>query len=573
MLLISDFNLQNLVALLTRHESELGSPCRLAPSGQVSQTLLVADSPVWQPAPQICLVWTRPESVLPSFQRVLAGHPVSLGELDRDVDEFVHCLSQAARRVPILLVPTWSLPPYHLGHGLLDTHRTEGPARLLMQANLRLLAALDAEPSVHPLHADRWLHFAGKDSFSPRLWYGAKIPFNNEVFKFAATDMLAAVRGLRGRARKLVLLDLDDTLWGGVVGDVGWENLVLGGHDPAGEALVDFQHALKALSRQGVALGILSKNQEHVALEAIRLHPEMVLRVDDFAGWRINWDDKAKNLAALVRELNLGTDSVVFIDDSPAERARVREAFPDVLVPEWPQDKRFYAQSLLALDCFQKPSLSEEDRQRAQMYADDRRRTEVRNSLTSLDEWLATLRLSVTAQPLGRVDLTRITQLLNKTNQMNLSTRRLTEQELLTWTSCSGRSLLGLRVADRFGDYGLAGILGLETDDSHTARIVDFVLSCRVMGRCVEETMLHLAVEWARAQKLTLVQAQYQSTAKNRPCLDFFQRSGFVEPAPNIFSWDARQSYALPQHIHFSLATGNSAPVNSVPAGIQPQPA
>ena len=333
MLLVSDFNLQNFTSLLARYRDELGDAHTIAPLGQVTQVLLDGESALWLPPPHECIVWTRPEAILPAFKRVMEGHPIDLYELDQDVDSFAHSLLAAAARVPMLLVVTWSLPPIHAGHGLLDLHVQDGASRLLMRANLRLLSALDAAPSVFALNADRWLSLAGPEAHSPRLWYGAKIPFGNAVFKFAAADVCSAVRGIRGRYRKLILLDLDDTLWGGIVGDVGWQGVVLGGHDPAGEALVDFQRELKTLSRRGVALGILSKNQEAVALEAIRRHPEMVLHLEDFAGWRINWEDKAKNLEELVRELNLGIESVVFIDDNPAERARIREAFPNVLVP------------------------------------------------------------------------------------------------------------------------------------------------------------------------------------------------------------------------------------------------
>jgi FkbH-like protein len=170
----------------------------------------------------------------------------------------------------------------------------------------------------------------------------------------------------------------------------------------------------------------------------------MVLRLDDFAGWRINWSDKAQNLADLVRELNLGLDSVVFIDDHPVERARVREALPEVLVPEWPEDKRLYVQALLGLDCFDKPALTDEDRQRTQMYVQERKRTEARSSVGSMDEWLASLNMVVTVYPLDQGNLARVAQLLNKTNQMNLSTRRLSEPELLAWASGETSSLLGL---------------------------------------------------------------------------------------------------------------------------------
>jgi HAD superfamily phosphatase (TIGR01681 family) len=200
-------------------------------------------------------------------------------------------------------------------------------------------------------------------------------------------------QGITGGARKLVILDLDDTLWGGVVGDIGWSNLRLGGHDPVGEAYRDFQLALKALTRRGILLAVASKNEERTALEAITSQPEMVLSLDDFAGWRINWNDKVQNIIALASDLNLGLEAAVFIDDNPAERARVREALPSLLVPEWPKSPLNYVAALGALDCFDAPFVSAEDRQRTAMYVSERKRKQLQDDVPSLETWLSILEL------------------------------------------------------------------------------------------------------------------------------------------------------------------------------------
>src|SRR5207249_4608997 len=189
------------------------------------------------------------------------------------------------------------------------------------------------------------------------------------VLQEAARDIKGAVQAIRGESRKLLVLDLDDTLWGGSVGEIGWQNIKLGGHDAVGEAYVDFQRVLKSLLNRGNLLAIVSKNQESVALAALENHPEMVLRPGDFAGWRINWRDKAENIVELVSELNVGLQSVVFIDDNPAERALVAEALPEVLVPQWPESPLLYSAALHDLRCFDRPCLTDEDLTRSQMYA------------------------------------------------------------------------------------------------------------------------------------------------------------------------------------------------------------
>jgi FkbH-like protein len=232
---------------------------------------------------------------------------------------------------------------------------------------------------------------------------------------------------------KLLVLDLDGTLWGGTVGDDGWRNLRVGGHDPIGEAYRDFQAALLALSKRGALLGIVSKNDEHIALEALYSHPEMILRAECFAGWRINWEDKARNIVDLAEELNLGLDSGVFIDDNPVERDRIRHALPAVLVPEWPASPASYCLALAAMDCFDAPVVSVEDRHRTVMYMAERERKQSLEEAPGLEQWLAGLGLTMDVELLSETNLPRAVQLLNKTNQLNLSTRRLSAREFLAW--------------------------------------------------------------------------------------------------------------------------------------------
>jgi len=542
-LLISDFNISALAGYL-RNESQLGGlEVVVAPFAQVLPTLLSKDLAVWHNRPDFAVVWTMPESAIGAFQHTLDYRPVPLTDILAEVDHFAACLLNIRDLVKFVFVPTWVLRAPHRGLGMVDMRNEAGLAPTLMRMNLRLAESLQQAPNFFLLDGQRWITAAGKAAFSPKLWYLGKTPFSNDIFKEATADIASCLSGLAGQARKLVLVDLDDTLWGGVVGDIGWQNVRLGGHDFAGEAFVDFQRELKALTNRGVLLGIVSKNQEAVAVEAIRNHPEMVLKPEDFVGWKINWEDKAQNIAELVAELNLGLQSVVFIDDNPLERARVREALPEVLVPDWPEDCMLYKSALLGLRCFDVPAISQEDQARTKMYLSDRERRDLRKQVGDVNEWLKSLEMRVQVEELNPAGLQRTVQLLNKTNQMNLSTRRMTDSELLAWTGQPGHKLWTFRVSDRLGDSGLTGILSLEMDSSK-ARIVDFVLSCRVMGRKVEETMLHVAVHHARTAGATEIIAEYKPTAKNKPCQEFFRKSGFTIGQPeNLFCWDARQEY------------------------------
>ncbi len=555
--LISDFNLQNF-ANYVANDPELPALKTVAtPFGQPISTLIAENLPCWQYSPDVAVVWTQPQSVISDFNAALRYEQISLQQVLAQVDEYSSLLINMSKRVRHAFVPTWVLPSYRSVFGALDMQNVIGLTNTLMRMNLRLVDNLTPARNIHVLNTQRWTETMGRHAFSPKLWYLGKFLFHNEVFKEAARDIKAALRGILGYARKLIIVDLDDTLWGGIVGDAGWENLILGGHHHLGEAYVDFQQALKSMKNRGIILAIVSKNEEKVALEAFGRHPEMILKIEDFAGWRINWQDKVKNILELMTELNLGPQSIVFIDDNPVERARVRESLPEVLVPDWPKDPLLYPAALLDLRCFELSSLSHEDLTRTTMYLSESKRQELKNSVGSLAEWLKRLAVRVRIEELRPSNLQRATQLLNKTNQMNLSTRRLSEAELMAWAELKDHRLWTLRVSDSFGDAGLTGIVSLKIQDNG-AQIVDFILSCRVLGRNIEETMLATAIHHARALGIEDIYARYLSTSKNMPCLDFFKSlSPRFRPSEDCFILDKEALFPFPEHIELDWAEQN----------------
>jgi FkbH-like protein len=528
-LLVADFSIQELAQHL-RYPDPLGPTldAEVAPFDQVVPTLLAIDGWVTDKHVDFAVIWLRPEGI-GSFRRLRLGESVPLEEILAEVDAFAERLRKAAASVPHVFVASFARQPDVRGLGMIDL-RPGGITHALLRMNERLAEAVAPTSNVYVLDAQRWIDAAGRNAVDDKLWYLAKVGYSPEVLAEAARDVRAGLRGALGGAKKLIVLDLDETLWGGILGDVGWEGLRLGGHDAVGEAYVDFQRELKALSRRGILLAIVSKNTESVALEALEKHPEMVLRREDFCAIRINWRDKAANVAELATALNLGLQSMVFIDDNPAERARVHESIPEVFVPDWPKEPFAYAHALRALRCFDVPAVSREDAARTALYASEHAREELRAKVGSLDEWLGSLGLVLRFAPLGDENLTRTSQLLNKTNQMNLATRRLAEAELRAWANAPGHEVWALSVSDRIGDSGLTGILSLELDGD-TLRIADFILSCRVMGRRIEEAMAAAAVSRARALGARAVEAAFRETSKNKPCREFWEQSGFAHDA------------------------------------------
>ncbi|TKJ17318.1 FkbH-like protein [Candidatus Woesearchaeota archaeon B3_Woes] len=547
-LLVSDFNIQNLAGYLKGENDSLIIDVEVAPYDQVIQTLMQYNNSTENKKDMI-IVWTQPESIITSFKEIIEFEKASLKKIIKEVDDYSSILIEASKKTKTMFVPLWIVPSYNRGHGMIDIKNEFGISNVLRHMNMRLIENLKNNSNIFILDSQRWISLVGKQAFSSKLYYMGKIPFNNDVFKEASKDIKSALDGINGFARKLIVVDLDDTLWGGIVGDVGWENLKLGGHDPHGESFVDFQNALKSFSKRGIILGIVSKNEENIAIEAIKKHPEMVLKLDDFAGWKINWQDKAKNIMELTSELNLGLQSVVFIDDNPVERARVREALPDVFVPEWPEDKMLYKSFLLNLRCFDAPLLSEEDVKRTKMYVAERKRENMKESFISIDKWLKSIDMRISVNELSKENIQRTTQLINKTNQMNLTTRRMTESELSDWVKQENNKLLTFSVSDKFGDSGLTGIISIEIEKD-VGKIVDFVLSCRVLGRKVEETMLHQLIKYAKDMGLKEIKAKYIPTEKNKPCLGFWKKSGFdYNEKKNTFKWKIDKDFPLPNCI------------------------
>ena len=429
--IIADFTASGLSPLLKRGR-EICFESVAAPYDNVEVTLLDDEAACWSSEPHVAVVWTRPEGAVKSFANY-CGLDGAIPALLSEVDAYCEKLKLTAERVQLLIVPSWVTPAFDRGVGALNLDLARGVGYALLKMNLRLIEQLSSCDNALVLDASRWIALAGSDAQNPKYWYLGKIAFSPKAMQLAADDIHAAAQAFFGLTRKALVLDLDDTLWGGVVGDVGWQNLDLGGHSPNGEALVDFQKTLKKLASRGTILAICSKNTESVALEALDQNPNMVLQRDDFAAWRINWDDKAQNIRDIANELNLGLNSVVFIDDNPVERERVRTALPEVLVPDWPTSKMLYVKTLKELNCFDQCYANAEDVARNEMYVAERKRRDSANQVQSVNDYLRSLKLVVETEPISESNLKRVAQLLNKTNQMNLRTRRLTEKEFSQW--------------------------------------------------------------------------------------------------------------------------------------------
>jgi len=436
-------------------------------------------------------------------------------------------------------------------YGRLSWSLPGGRSRLLQRINVGLWDAIEHESDVAVVDVDQVAGYYGKASWhDPALWHTARQYPTVDAIPALLRQDVAVLKSLWGLNAKCLVLDLDGTLWGGVIGEDGLGGIELGGTG-SGEAYADFQRYLRSLQHRGVVLAVCSKNNPDDALQVFRAHPEMVLTEADIALFEIGWLPKDEGLRRVAATLNIGLDSIVFVDDSPQERAWVRQRLPEVMVPEMPTDPARYAAALADGLYFESLRVTDEDKQRTRTYQSNAERAKLETSSASIDGFLESLHMSVDLRPFEEIDLPRIVQLINKTNQFNLTSKRRSESEIRELMRCPHVYSQSMRLADRFGDNGLTGVMiGIE---EHGAFHIDtWLLSCRVMGRRVEEVMLHSLVRRARERQVSAVVGDCILTAKNAPVHDLYDRLGFERSEQRVngdrtYRWSlAKEEWELP---------------------------
>lgn len=383
-------------------------------------------------------------------------------------------------------------------------------------------------PNIHIFDTNKLMHFFGESRVRDlRGLHAFDIPFTQEFTAALAEEWFAYIRALLGKSKKCIVLDLDNTLWGGVVGEVGPRGIDLGPEYP-GNAYVNFQHTLLDFYNRGVLLAIASKNNPEDVREVFEKNPSMVLKESHFAAVRANWDDKTANLLAIAKELNIGTDSMVFLDDDPLNRRLVATQIPEAAVPEFSVPPEEYSRILYSLNLFHQFSLTKEDKQKGKMYADERKREKVREAAKDVRHYIAELGITVRVGINGEDLIPRLSQLTLKTNQYNLTTKRYSENEIRKLMQ-SGALVFSGTVSDIFGDYGTVIMAIIAHDPAKNEALIDtFLMSCRVMGREIERAFMDYIVTKLYERRIAVLHATYIPTPKNKPASAFLGSYGFI---------------------------------------------
>ena len=388
-------------------------------------------------------------------------------------------------------------------------------------------------------------------------WQWAKLPFSQHLVPVYADYVTRYLGALRGRSRKCLVLDLDNTLWGGVIGDDGLEGIKLGQGSPLGEAYLSIQKMALDLRRRGVVLGVCSKNDESTARLPFRNHPEMLLKQAHIAAFVANWNDKASNLEAIAHALSLTPDALVFLDDNPAERNIIRRELPAVAVPEVPSDEpAIWPLIISAAGYFEAVQFTSSDLQRAEQYKDNAKRSELLAHSRDLKGYLKDLDMQMEVTSFVPSHVPRITQLINKSNQFNLTTRRYTDEQVKGMEHDPGISCFAARLTDKFGDNGIISIIICKEREADWY-IDTWLMSCRVLGRQLEQAFLnHVAQRAVQAQKRHLI-GHYIATSKNKMVESHYEKLGFLRArcesdVETIWTLDLRRfrPFDVPIHSH-----------------------
>lgn len=425
----------------------------------------------------------------------------------------------------LCIVQSLAIPPFSLTgnldaqlEGMLRREITEFNRRMIQSVRDSSDVLLDVASMANSIGTYHW--------FDERQWYLSRVQMSNNFIPLYCEHVARLIAALRGKSKKCLVLDLDNTLWCGVIGDDGLDGIHIGQGNPRGESHLAIQQFASEIKKFGVILAVCSKNEKDIALQPFREHPDMLLKEDDFAVFVANWEDKASNIRRIAKSLNIGLDSIVFVDDNPFERELVRKLVSEVSVPELPDDAALIPRTLSAAGYFEMIDFTEEDAERNKQYAANVERNNILQESGSIDEFLSSLDMTIKFSPFDSIGRKRITQLINKTNQFNLTTRRYAENDVQQFEISADIYTMQVRLTDRFGDNGMISVI-ICRQSSEEWEIDTWLMSCRVINRGVEEAVCDQLFEAARQNGIKRIRGFYTPTEKNKLVQHHYRKLGF----------------------------------------------
>jgi FkbH-like protein len=554
--LLSSFTVKGIKEVLSVKCNELGINAQFYISNynQHFQDILDTNSGLYKFEPELAILFVDTRSIFGNDY--LLPYEVDDGKRKKFVDEKFEELNSLVKKLvsnsPVkILLHNFEVPSFS-PFGILENKQEFGFVESVEALNSKLRMTFKSNDNVFVLDYNAFCSKIGKDNVMDyKMYYLGDAKLNLHRIPELCDEYIAYIKPLKSLSKKCIVLDLDNILWGGVIGEEGVEGIKLG-PTPEGRPFMEFQQYLLSLFNRGIILAINSKNNYEDAIEVFKEHPHMILKENNFAAMQINWNDKISNMKAIIEELNIGGDSLVFVDDDHTNREMIRKSFPEIKVVEMPLDSSLYLKTLMELNDFNTLQITDEDKKRGNMYVQQRNRTESQKNFTDLGGFLRNLNMTVTIEKSNKFNIPRIAQLSQKTNQFNMTTKRYLEEDIKNFSRDKKFLVFSVKVEDKFGDNGISGA-AIVKKGKETWAIDTFLLSCRIIGRKVEETLLAYIAREAKKSGANMLIAEFIPTKKNSVAKDFYKNSGFKvlrkEAKKEELEYDLAKDYKFPDFI------------------------
>ena len=551
---LGGFTLNGLEEIIRVKCDEKKIHCTTYVSGynQYSQEIFDEKSQLYKFSPDITFLIIDSRNALGEL--FLNPYSVSVEERKQRVqdksDEIINLVQTfGSKSKSKLILSNFNIPSYS-PIGINETREEYGLHDMIRSLNQNIKIGLRLEPEIYIHDLNSFVTKFGENNvFDYKQYFYGDVRISLDYLPYLAEELMGYVKAVLGLNKKCIVLDLDNTLWGGIVGEDGFEGIKLG-DDPIGRAYVELQHNLLALNQRGIILAINSNNNFDDAIEIIKEHPNMILKEDNFVCVRINWNDKVVNMKEISDELNIGLDSMVFFDDDPVNIEYVKSNLPDIQAVQV-SDPSNSSKILKSMNDFQVLKITDEDSTRNKMYLEQRKRTELKTQVGNLQDFLKQLNISVKIKNADKYTIPRISQLTLKTNQFNLTTRRYQEEDIRKFSQDKDKIVECAQIQDKFGDNGITCVYIINKDNKQQWTIDTFLLSCRVIGRGVEDGILYQIIEKARKEGVSKVRGEYIKTKKNKPAENFFPAFGFKKEG-NFWVIDTKNHLKKPEHLVMS---------------------
>lgn len=550
--LLSSFSINGLKEVLKVESTErkISSITYEAPYNQYSQEILNQDSNLYKFSPEITFLLIDARNIFGDLFRF----PYSISQSERNdfVEKKVRVIKNLAEKFEEkanskLVITKLNIPSYS-PYGIFESKTEFGFHEMIEDFNQRIIKEFLSSENIFVYDFDRFIAKNGEENvFDYSQFFFGDLKISMEYLPDFGQDLMRYVIAYLGISKKCIVLDLDNTLWGGIVGEDGFNGIKLG-PEPPGNSFMEFQRVLLSLHQRGIILAINSKNNFEDAMQVIKEHPYMILKEENFASMRINWKDKVSNMKELVKEINIGLDSLVFIDDDPVNRELIKTSFPEILVVDLSNDPSTYTSVIENMIDFSVLNITDEDRDRGKMYSKQKIINKLEESATDLKSFLSQLELKIFIKNVDEFTLPRVSQLTLKTNQFNLTTKRYQESDIKNMVQDPNFIVGCAQVEDKFGDNGITGVFIIKKENKKEWILDTFLMSCRIMGRDIEIGIITYIINKAKESGVEKIKASFLPTQKNKPVEDFLPNCEFKKDG-EFWIYTVKSEIKLPDYL------------------------